>query len=171
MFLESATTLNLSGIPSGKAGTFVTLNKMSKLVKAYKKSLLIYLKSREIIQSVLGKDHVGEMRAVQEWVKDNIRYTRDIRGVESVQTPVKTLEIMQGDCDDQSVLVASLLESIGHKTRFMAMGFAPNKYSHVFTQSRIGSKKGPVWLSIETTEPVDIGWKPPRIASKMVVYN
>lgn len=171
MFLQSATTFDLQGIPSGKAGTYVTLRKMSSITKAYKKSLPIYLISRNIVQNVLGKDFVGELRAIQQWVQDNIRYTRDIRGVESIQTPVKTLEIRQGDCDDQSVLVASILESLGHKTRFVAMGFQPDKFSHVFTQARIGSKNGPVWLSIETTEPVDIGWKPPRITTKMVVNN
>lgn len=167
MFLQSATTLELSGIPSGKAGTLVTLRSMSLMVRQYKKSLPIYLRARDIVQNVLGKDFVGELRMVQGWVRENIRYTRDIRGVESIQTPIKTLEIMQGDCDDQSVLVASLLESMGHKTRFVAMGFAPGKFSHVFTQARVG----PSWLSVETTENVGIGWKPPRIVNKMIVHN
>lgn len=171
MFLQSATTFELQGIPSGKAGTLTTLRKMSQVVKQYKKTLPIYLFSRNVVQDVLGKDFVGELRAVQEWVRENVRYTRDIRGVESIQTPVKTLEIRQGDCDDHSILVATILESLGHKTRFVAMGFAPGKFSHVFAQARVGSKRGPVWLSIETTEPVEIGWKPPRIVSKMVVYN
>lgn len=167
MHLQSLTTFNLQGIPSGPAGVSTTLKQMSALTKRYKKTLPIYLISRDIVQNVLGKDFVGELRAVQAWVRDNIRYTRDIRGVETIQTPTKTIEIMQGDCDDQSVLVATLLESLGHKTRFMAMGFQPGKYSHVFTQARVG----PGWLSVETTEPVDIGWKPPRVVSKMVKYN
>ena len=68
-------------------------------------------------------------------MQDNVQYVRDVRGVETLATPIKTLETMQGDCDDQAVLLASLLESIGHPTRFVAMAqTALGPFVHVFTE-------------------------------------
>ena len=83
----------------------------------------------------------------------------------------QTMEFGQGDCDDQSVLVASLLESIGHPTRFIAIGFGPANYQHVFAETKVGNK----WLPVETTEDWPLGFIPEhiqhRIQRKKTVYN
>jgi len=72
-----------------------------------------------------------------------------------------------GDCDDKAVLLASMLESIGHPTRFVALAFKAGKYSHVLVESKIGNK----WVALETTEPVRIGWYPPKVQKRLVIYN
>ena len=92
---------------------------------------------------------------------------RDVRGVETLATPLVTMQTGQGDCDDKSVLLAALLESLSHPTRFVAVGSAPDEYNHVFVESRLG----PHWISAETTEPVDIGWQPERVASRLIINN
>ena len=92
---------------------------------------------------------------------------RDVNGVETLQTPLVTMEIKQGDCDDQSVLLASLLESIGHPTRFVAIKqnfFGP--YVHVYTETRIGPK----WYPLETTEKMRPFAKM-NYSTRMVVNN
>jgi transglutaminase-like putative cysteine protease len=113
------------------------------------------------------KDWYGEVRDLHHFVRDKIRYVRDIRGVETIATPEITVQIGQGDCDDKSVLLASLLESIGHPTRFVALSFTPGVYSHVLVESKIGEK----WVALETTEPVETGWFPPGVINRMVVFN
>jgi len=113
------------------------------------------------------KDWYGEVRDLHAFVRDNIRYVKDIRGVETIATPEITLDIGQGDCDDKSVLLASLLESIGHPTRFVAVGFTPGIYSHVLVETKIGDK----WISLETTEQVNVGWFPPGVINRMLMYN
>lgn len=104
---------------------------------------------------------------IQDWVRDNITYRKDINGVETLSTPDKTLEYQIGDCDDQSVLVASLLESIGHPTRFVAVSFIPSNFSHVLTETLIGNK----WVAVETTENVPFGWTPPKVIKSIRVHN
>ena len=97
----------------------------------------------------------------------SIQYVRDVRGVETIATPIKTLEFRQGDCDDQAVLLASLLEAIGHPTRFVAMKqttFGP--YVHVYTETKIGSK----WYPLETTENMQPG-QPMKYAARMLEHN
>lgn len=113
------------------------------------------------------KDWSAEVRALHSFVRDRIRYIRDIRGVETLHTPEKILDQEQGDCDDKSVLLASLLESIGHPTRFVAIGFKPGTFSHVFVETKIGDK----WIALETTEPVEMGWRPARIVNSMIINN
>lgn len=157
----------LMGIPSGKAGTAETLRIMRGLVRDYKKSLPIRTTALDIVRGLNQKDYAGELRAIHRFVRDNIRYVRDIKGVETVSAPDYTLQIGQGDCDDKSVLLAALLESIGHPTRFVAVGYAPNEYAHVLVESRIGAG----WLPAETTEPVDVGWYPENMASRLVIHN
>jgi len=139
---------------------------MSGLVKEYKKALPIRTLALQLVKRNGQKDWLGEVRKIQEFVRDRIRYVKDIRGVETLQTPVKTLEFGQGDCDDKSTLVAALLESIGHPTRFVAVGFS-GQFAHVLVETKIGNK----WIAVETTEPVGLGWFPPGVTMRMRWHN
>ena len=140
---------------------------MRRLVKQYKVRPEIRETALNLIQFLPQKDWHGELNAVYQFVKNRIRYVRDIRGVETVQTPLKTLEYGQGDCDDKVTLLAALLSAIGFKTRFKAIGFKPDQYVHVFLEVFINGK----WLPMETTENVSIGWRPPYYRAAMVVDN
>lgn len=93
---------------------------------------------------------------MHRYVRDNIRYVRDVRRVETLQTPLRTLENASGDCDDKATLFAALAESIGFATRFVAYGREPARFSHVIAEVRHGDR----WLGAETTEPVALGWRP-----------
>lgn len=127
----------------------------------------IRLLALRIVKSAGSKQWAEEARLIQDWVRDNITYRKDINGVETLSTPDKTLEYQIGDCDDQSVLVASLLESIGHPTRFVAVSFIPSNFSHVLTETLIGNK----WVAVETTENVPFGWTPPKVIKSIRVHN
>lgn len=142
---------------------------MRSIVRDSKKKIQIRELALSIIRGLPGhKNWAGEVKRLHNFVQSRIQYVRDIRGVETVQTPEKTLEYAQGDCDDQSVLLASLLESIGHPTRFVAIAMSERgPYVHVFTETKIG----PRWVPLETTEKWQAGQGPPRFAKRMVVYN
>lgn len=134
-----------------------TLSRMRKLVKEWKTHPRIIRLARQIVAGVPGKDFPGEAAAIQAWVRENIRYTRDVHGSETLQTPDITLNDGHGDCDDQAMLTAALLSAIGHPVRFRAIR-APgtNLLAHVLTETRIG--RG--WLPVETTEPWPFGEYP-----------
>lgn len=140
---------------------------MSRLVNEAKKQLPVVLKARTLVQGLGQKDYVGEAATIHAWVRDNVRYVRDPRGVESVTAPVQMLQIMSGDCDDKSTLCAALLEAIGHPTRFIAVGSLPNHFSHVFPQTKIGQK----WVTLECTEPWPMGRVSKNIVSRMIQNN
>lgn len=80
-----------------------------------------------------GGDYTSEALAVCRWVECNIRYVRDINNVEFVRWPRETLKTRAGDCDDMSVLIAALMESIGASCSFGLAGFdGTGSPSHVF---------------------------------------
>lgn len=169
MLLRTPTTATLQMIPEGPAGIAATLRAMSRMVKEYKKSMHVRETALGLLVQCNQKDWACEVRNLHAFVRDHIRYVGDITDVETVQTPDKTLEYQAGDCDDKSTLLAALLESIGHPTRFIAIGFQSGIYSHVYVETKIGNK----WVPLETTEDVEAGWEPePRLViERMYYYN
>jgi len=157
-------TATLAALPDGAAGTRATLKLMARLAREGKKALPVRLAAQQLTQSLTQRDYPGEVRALHAFVRDRIRYVRDIRGVETLQDAERTLTIKSGDCDDKSVLLASLLESIGHRTRFHAVGFAPGSYSHVYAETLLGSK----WIALETTENWKAGRAPANVVAHMI---
>ncbi len=137
---------------------------MAKLARAGKTNIQVRELALELTQYLRPKDWSGQVNALFEHVRDQIRYTRDINGVETLHTPEKIIEDGQGDCDDKCILLAALLESIGHPSRFVAVGFKPNSFNHVIVQTQLGRR----WISLDATEPVAMGWEPPGIKSRMV---
>lgn len=140
---------------------------MVQLAKAGKKSPVIRQLAVNLTRYLPQKDWVAEIKTLFEFVRDRIRYVKDTRNVETLHTAEKVLENGQGDCDDKSILLASLLESLGHKTRFVAVGFRPNSFSHVYVEVFTAGK----WIPLETTELVEMGWSVKNIAVKMYVSN
>lgn len=159
----------LKAIPNGDAGTRATLQAMGQFVREYKKTLPMRELALSIVNHVRGdKNFAAEVRAIHAYVRKNIRYRKDINGVETLASPIKTLEYRAGDCDDQSVLVATLLEAIGHPTRFVAIKMKPfGPFVHVFTETKIG----PRWVPVETTENWPVGMAPPKFSSRMIWNN
>jgi transglutaminase-like putative cysteine protease len=119
-----------------------------------------------LVAQLRPKDYAAEVGALHRFVRDEIRYVRDIAGVETVQTPERTLANAQGDCDDKSTLLAALLQAIGHPARFEAVGFSPGQWSHVLVSALVGGR----WLPLETTVPgAGPGWYPPRVVERLVM--
>lgn len=155
----------LSLIPDGDAGTHATLAIMAELVRAYRMDAKIRAQAESIIAGIPPKDAYREAKAVQEWVRDHIRYTGDVHDVETIRDPVLLLRSRFGDCDDMTTLAAALMESIGLATELVAVAFAGGEFSHVLGQVEVGGS----WIPFETTEPVSFGWYPLGVSKEMVV--
>lgn len=161
--------MTLGVVPSGREGIKRTLQAMSRITREYKRDPGIREVALRLVRSLPQYDRVGEVRALHAFVRDAVRYTNDTRGVEVLQTPRATLEMGGGDCDDKSILLATLLEAIGRATRFVAVGFAGGGHSHVLVEVRAG--KSGRWVPLETIQPVEAGWGPANVTSRMVAHN
>lgn len=107
--------------------------------------------------------------ALLRWVQDQIRYVRDIRKCETIQTPQRTLLWKAGDCDDFSSLIAALLLALGFvHVAFVAQKREPQgSYRHVFVVVWIEdpcSRKG-LWYKMDGTSKKPLSpmpWDPQR---------
>lgn len=109
------TTLRLA-IPKGDAGAEVTARVMRKLIELGKRDPRVRQTAEIILKTfdVPAHDKWREVRSIYLWVKRNVRYIRDPWDIEYVQTPGRMLETLTGDCDDYTVLLGALLESVGY---------------------------------------------------------
>jgi transglutaminase-like putative cysteine protease len=156
----------LADLPTGRAGVQRTLRMMAALTRRGRTEMPVRELALRLVAGLRPKDYGAEIRRLHAYVRDAIRYVRDVRGVETLHTASRVLEQGQGDCDDKSVLLASLLESIGHRTRFTAVGFVPGRLSHVLPEVKLGR----VWLPLETIVAGALpGWVPPGIVERMTV--
>lgn len=168
MHFVTPTHTTLALIPDGIAGIVETLKLMSRFVKEGKKQFPVRETALRLIRGCAQKDYGCEMRALHAFVRDQIRYVQDVRDVETVASAEKTLQYMAGDCDDKVVALGALLESIGHPTRFVAIGFEPGIFEHVYLETKIGES----WIPLETTEPVEAGWEvEPRLVRARYVWH
>lgn len=164
-----------------------TLRNMVAITRKYKRDAGTINVARTVLRAC-GIPDVRSAKAatiacLQGWVRDSIIYVPDPRDVEMLQTPPQTLSIGTGDCDDKAILTATLLETIGFDTRFMAVGGLGAEwadggdawcsgdnppYSHVLAQVRMGAD---TWLCLETiVAGAAPGWCPPGIAVLMVAH-
>ncbi len=144
-------TYNLLGSLTGVSGIKQTLQRMAQIVTGYKTAPWVRETALSVLSSIPEKNFQLEAATLLRYVQDRIRYTLDVAGVETLQTPVQTLRLNQGDCDDQSMLLASMLMSVGLKARFAAVGQVRNVYSHVLVQVNIGGQ----WVF---ADPIMRGW-------------
>ncbi len=151
----SATSYQLAG---GRAGTIQTAQAMRSLVRDYRRNPEIRALAMSLVGFLDQKDHAGEVNALFLYVRDSIRYLQDIYEVETLQTPDKTIQLAQGDCDDKATLLATLLESIGFRTVFKLTGYHGSEFEHVYLYV-----EGPgVSLHLDATEPEPAGFEPPN---------
>lgn len=156
--------IRLAGIPDGIEGVRATLAVMAGIVRRWRHRAEMTEFARSIVAEIPEKDHAAEMAAIFAFVRDGVRYTMDTNGVERLQTPDYTLRVRQGDCDDQSILLAALLESVGIPARFTAIGFSPDYFEHVYVEA---SPDFSNWIALDPTERVPAGWAPPDVVTRI----
>lgn len=144
----------------GRAGALQTLRVMRSLVDAYKVNPQIRQVATNLVHFTGPKDEVGEALELFNFVRDSIRYTRDIHNVETISTPEKTLAGRVGDCDDKATLLATLAEAIGFPTRFVLAGYSGDQYEHVYLQIYIYDAQE--WVNADATEMAPLGYAPPN---------
>jgi len=152
---------SLHAIPKGYSGTLKTVGHMRNLIRQGAKDFHIRQTAIDILfdRDVKPKDYIGEIRALFEWVQQNIRYTRDTFGVEVLHSARRMLELRAGDCDDLSILLGSMLESIGHPVRLVLTGSNPLRpafFTHVYIEASHRNR----WIPLDATMTYPMGWAP-----------
>ena len=104
-----------------------------------------------------------EAVALFGFVRGRVRYNRDTYGVESFQAPHVTLRYRGGDCDCITILLASLLQSVGYpvKLRIMQTRNAET-WNHILLLAGLPPSRPTRWLSLDASMNQPAGWYPPK---------
>lgn len=116
----------------------------------------------KIVSISCDSSRICYAKAIFYFVRDNFQYVNDPTAYEYVKTAKQSLVSGNGDCDDASVLLASLLDAIGVRTRFV---FVPG---HVYIQAYLPEalnryKEEGEWVNMDATcsycEFGEISWQ------------
>lgn len=127
-----------------RANMWVTLRAMREQALKGKKDLEIRRLVEKICEEVAEGDYAGELLAIYYWVKQNIRYMRDIDGVEFLKSPNQLIKTRSGDCDDIATLLAAMFMAAGNPVHFTIVAFNGGMpvFSHVYVE--VVTPHGPV---------------------------
>ena len=130
---------------SGDAGVEQTINEMRGLVDEALRDPQINRLARDIVHSVPAFDDVAEANALYEWVRRNIRFTKDPVNKETLYPPAELLKIRAGDCDDISMLLGTLLMAVGYPARLMTVAANGDEFSHVYVEANLNGE----WIPLD----------------------
>ena len=151
-------------VPRGRRGTIVSAGLIANLVREGSRDFYVRQRAIEIFREAGAppKDRWAEVCALFHWVRNNVRYTRDIFRMELLHTPRRMLELRAGDCDDMTILLGAMLVSTGHPVRLALTGFRrkrPHSYSHIYPEVNVRGN----WIALDATMGEPIGWAPPAL--------
>jgi hypothetical protein len=103
-----------------------------------------------VVNGCGNKGKICHAKSIFYFVRDNFEYVLDPTAFEYVKSAKQSLAVGGGDCDDASVLLASLLDSVGVRTRFV---FVPR---HVYVQAYLPEalnryKTEGEWVNLDAT--------------------
>jgi len=169
--------ITFSSLGFGEDVPMNTLQAMKKIIIDSSKNYHVIRFARQIVKDQPAKNQMAEISTIYDFVRDNTRYVRDPYRQEHIQTPLVAIdkitsgEIFQGDCDDMTVLVLSLLRSIGYPALLISAGYDKGKnLSHVYGAVQVTDTKGTRWVVVEPIKlGVPVGWEAPNKTTKMTL--
>ena len=116
---------------------------------------------------VAERDWDGELAAAFKYVRDNVRYTRDIHDVELFQKPDRNLELKLGDCDDITILLGSILGNIGYPALIRVIGTDNQDFHHVYLCAGIPPHDPKKWVPLDASQDHGPGWEVAGITKQL----
>lgn len=162
---------NVSAVPllSGDAGVAQTIALMRQLIDEGVKNPEINRYAISILQQSGTPQHEpwGEAQTIYEYVKANFRFVNDPVGSdgpkETLRPAVEILRLGAGDCDDFTVLLCSLLGTIGFRTHIVTVASDPrdpSQFTHVYPEVEIDDE----WIPVDAARPgAAFGLAPRRV--------
>jgi transglutaminase-like putative cysteine protease len=99
------------------------------------------------LNNVPARDEKSLVRYIQLFVQKHIKFFREYP--ERWQSPLQTLALGIGDCDDKTILAATLMRTFRIPVQLVFLRFKKNgetPYSHVYPRAKINNK----WVAVET---------------------
>lgn len=131
--------VRIESLGFGAIVTSNTMDRMRRIVLASIHNYYVRLWAEKIID--FASEDYSKAENIYNFVVNNCRYVQDPVGLELLKTPVVSLQLIEVggspavDCDDASILLASLAMSIGIPSALRAVSSEPrsfDEFSHVY---------------------------------------
>jgi transglutaminase-like putative cysteine protease len=142
-------------------GASHTVEHIKRLALEAQGDYQVRLLAEDIVGRLGSKDYLSEILAVYYWVCSHVRYANDPRTIELVRSPGELLRRLKEnvatlraawagnyswkpsvDCDDITLLLASLFLALGREVRIVTVAFrhafynGERQFQHVYLQVR-----------------------------------
>jgi len=137
-------------------GTRQTLAVMAQLVNQSLLDPYVREFTKEAVKFANPRDNLELAQTIDGYLRDHFEFFRDPSGIELIHTPhymVQEIEkhgnftaningYFRADCDDFSILAASMAKASGMPAVFVVYAFpqTDNEYAHVFTMSKVNDQ-------------------------------
>jgi transglutaminase-like putative cysteine protease len=109
-----------------------------------------------------NKTRLDVISAIFDWAHTALRYSRDINDI--TQSPLKTLNHASGDSEDIALLLASLLDGAGFRTRFKVVTTHEDwPFHHIYVQVYSDG----AWLSLDPLYAFKVNQEPENIIDSL----
>jgi transglutaminase-like putative cysteine protease len=140
-------------MPQGHAGTALTVAQMRKMITQGSKSSAI----RETAASLAmpySTDH-GKIGSIFRFVQDKMKYLRDplhqemVAGAEYHYDTLGREGYARGDCDDHTVMLGAMLESVGYPTRITTARMRPGAGTDDHVYLEVNDRRS--WIPLDAS--------------------
>lgn len=113
-------------------------------------------------RSCPARNDLCEIKAIFDMVKRRVRYTGDVRGMDTYQSATRTLEWGGGDCDDACVVLTTLLRHLGFQVGVRVADTGSNDWDHVYTIVGVPKDTPTSYVALDATVAKPMGWEAAR---------
>ena len=153
--------------------TYDTIQQMRSIVRRSVNDPQMIDLVKQVLLGCNLMDEVGVACRIFFWIKSNIAFSEDYLlanqflgssnrnpdGEDFLITPIAlATQVRKGDCDDFSMLSATMLDIIGIESKFVTIaadGRYPNIFSHVYVIAKINNQ----WVGFDTSHGKSPGWQ------------
>jgi hypothetical protein len=145
--------MKLTRIPhlDGDPGVAQTIRQMRRLIQKGKQDPEIHELAATIVRRVAPYDGstavaTAEARAIFDAALRNLRFTRDVHGNEALHAARDIVRLGIADCDDFTILICSLLKTVGADCRIITIATDPDgEFCHVYPEVEINGR----WIAMD----------------------
>lgn len=163
-----ATIVDVEG--DDEQATAQTIRLMTQYAREDSRSPIVRRAAAAAVAGVAAGDVLGQAKAIWQWIRDRVRFQLDSDTATPItDTPdqaellIRPVDILTmphpaGDCDDQSMLCASMLRAVGIDSAFRTVAAdasAPALYSHVYVVANLPSGE----LALDCSHGPYAGWE------------
>jgi len=110
-----------------------------------------------------ARDCSCEITKIWNFVVLNLRYTFDPQETDTFSTVRESLEAGGGDCDDSTIMFASLLKAVGFRVVARVISTDGSKWEHIFPIVGCPHEAPKTWVPLDcTVDGVQLGWMYPK---------